>query len=69
MNAYVSLGLLRAPNQPPMKPDLAAARQMIDWLSMLTEKTKGNLSEDEEDFLKLHLSDLKLQYVQRSGSI
>jgi Domain of unknown function (DUF1844). len=69
MNGYVSLGLLRAPHQPPMKPDLAAARQMIDWISMLAEKTKGNLTEDEEDFLQLHLSDLKLKFVQLSRSL
>lgn len=69
MNGYVSLGLLRAPNQPPMKPDLAAARQMIDWIAMLAEKTHGNLSEEEEDFLQVHLSDLKLQFVQLSGRV
>lgn len=69
MNAYVSLGLLRAPHQPPMKPDLAAARQMIDWISMLAEKTQGNLSEEEEEFLQLHLSDLKLKFVQLSRSL
>lgn len=69
MNGYVSLGLLRTPHQPPMKPDLAAARQMIDWISMLAEKTKGNLTEDEEDFLRFHLSDLKLKFVQLSRSL
>src|SRR6267142_7046239 len=49
--AYMSLGMLRNPYQPA-KPtvDVGAARQMIEILTMLQEKTAGNLTPDEEDF-------------------
>lgn len=67
--AYMSLGMLRNPYQPQAKIDPAVARQMIDILQMLQEKTQGNLSAEEEDFLEMHLGELKLAYVQRTKSI
>ena len=54
---------------PQVAADLNAARQLIDILTMLTEKTKGNLTEDESEFVGAHLGELKLAYVQRSKSI
>lgn len=69
LQAYMSLGMLRNPYQPQAQVDLNSARQLIDILNMLAEKTKGNLTEDEIDFLGAHLSELKLAYVQRSKSI
>lgn len=67
--AYMSLGMLRNPYQPQAKIDTVAARQMIDIIVLLHEKTAGNLTPDEEDFLNTHLSELKLAYVQRTKSI
>jgi len=67
--AYMSLGMLRNPYQPQAKIDAGAARQMIDILTLLEEKTAGNLTPDEEDFLQTHLSELKLAYVQRTKSV
>src|SRR5205814_878263 len=67
--AYMSLGMLRNPYQPQAKIDTASARQMIDIIILLHEKTAGNLTPDEEDFLNTHLSELKLAYVQRTKSI
>jgi hypothetical protein len=67
--AYMSLGMLRNPYQPEAKLDPAAARQMIDILTLLQEKTAGNLTPEEEDFLTTHLGELKLAYVQRTKSI
>ena len=69
VQAYMSLGMLRNPYQPQVAADLNAARQLIDILTMLTEKTKGNLTEDESEFVSAHLGELKLAYVQRSKSI
>ena len=66
---YMSLGMLRNPYQPQAKIDVAAARQMIDILTLLNEKTAGNLTADEEDFLTTHLGELKLAYVQRTKTI
>ena len=67
--AYMSLGMLRNPYQPQTKIDPAAARQMIEIITLLTDKTKGNLTPDEHDFLSTHLGELKLAYVQRTKSI
>jgi hypothetical protein len=68
--AYMSLGMLRNPYAPqPPEIDPKAARQMIDILNLLEAKTKGNLTEDEDDFLATHVGELKLAYVQRTKSI
>lgn len=66
---YMSLGMLRDPYRPQAKVDPAAARQMIEILTLLRDKTKGNLTPDEEDFLETHLGELKLAFVQRTKSI
>ncbi len=67
--AYMSLGMLRNPYQPKPAIDPAAARQMIEIITMLKEKTAGNLTQDEEDFLATHLGELKLAFVQRTKTI
>ena len=67
--AYMSLGMLRNPYQPKPTVDAGAARQMIEILTMLKEKTAGNLTPDEDDFLATHLGELKLAFVQRTKSI
>lgn len=67
--AYMFLGMLPHPNQPAGKLEPAAARQMIDILNLLKEKTAGNLTHDEEAFLATHLGQLKLAFVQRTKTI
>jgi len=67
--AYMSLGLLRNPYAAKQAVDAGAARQMIEILSMLKEKTAGNLTPEEEDFLSTHLGELKLAFVQRTKTI
>jgi hypothetical protein len=67
--AYVSLGMLRDPYGQKPKVDVGAARQMIEILTMLKDKTVGNLTPDEDDFLSTHLGELKLAFVQRTKSI
>jgi hypothetical protein len=67
--AYVSLGMLRDPYSQKPKVDVAAARQMIEILNMLKEKTSGNLTQDEDDFLTTHLGELKLAFVQTTKSL
>jgi len=46
------------------KPNLVLARYSIDLLELLNEKTKGNLEEEEERFLKEMLHQLRLKYVE-----
>ena len=67
--AYVALGMLRDPYGQKPKIDVSAARQMIEILTMLKDKTAGNLTPDEDDFLSTHLGELKLAFVQRTKSI
>ena len=68
--AYMSLGMLPNPYQPqPARIDVAAARQMIDILTLLHEKTAGNLTPDEDDFLTTHMGELKLAFVKRTKSV
>ena len=62
--AYMSLGMLPNPYQQQSKPDVGSARQMIDILSLLQDKTQGNLTPDEEDFLSTYLGELKLAFVK-----
>jgi hypothetical protein len=52
-----------APGQSK-QTDLPAAQQMIEVLSMLREKTKGNLDPGEETMLGNALFDLRMRYVE-----
>jgi uncharacterized protein DUF1844 len=62
-NAYSALGLLPdAAGQA--HPDLAIARQMIEWLALLEQKTRGNLSFEESDFLSRAIYELRLAFVE-----
>jgi hypothetical protein len=47
--------------------NLPVAHQTIDILSMLQEKTHGNLTPAEEKFLENLLTDLRLRYVAKAG--
>ena len=48
--------------------NLEAAKQTIDILGILKDKTKGNLSEDEERLLESLLYELRMRYVREKGS-
>ena len=50
-------------------PDLDVARHSIDILSVLQEKTKGNLSLSEDRLLENTLTELRFRYVQVVGEI
>ena len=61
---HVGLGLRPDPISKATAKDLAAARQGIDLLAMLDEKTRGNLTPDEARLLGAILADLRLAYVR-----
>ncbi|NMC68793.1 MAG: DUF1844 domain-containing protein [Myxococcales bacterium] len=63
-NALVSMGLLPRPDTGEKKRDLPSARQTIDILALLQQKTKGNLTGEEERILDTVLYDLRMTYVQ-----
>ena len=66
--AEVQLGLLSfgAPDDKPEEPDLPAARHAIDMLAMLVEKTRGNLSIEEQRLIENSLTELRFRFVQIS---
>ncbi len=61
--AMFSLGLLQIKGEEERKPDLDLARYNIDMLETLEEKTKGNLTPQEQLILKNTLSELRMGYV------
>lgn len=62
--AQIQLGLLRMDENEPARPNLPIARHTIDLLSMLQEKTQGNLSLQEKLLLENTLTDLRFRFVQ-----
>lgn len=64
--AMFQMGLAARPGDPPPAPDLAAAQEMIDLLTMLQGKTKGNLTREEEEILTSGLYELRLAFVELS---
>lgn len=67
-SALVHLGEVPDPSTQKVEKDLPLAKQIIDTLAMLQEKTKGNLDKDEEQLLQTVLYDLRLRFVKASGS-
>ena len=63
-SALVQLGILEEPGTGQKTKNLALAKQTIDVLAMLAEKTKNNLNRDEENILKSILYDLRMLYVK-----
>lgn len=61
--AMVQLGAVPAPGVEAPHPDLDAAKQAIDILAILEEKTRGNLDDAEDKLLKSLLYDLRVAYV------
>ncbi|MFA5553392.1 MAG: DUF1844 domain-containing protein [Phycisphaerae bacterium] len=62
-----ALGVLHFEGQEPKEPDLELAKFNIDILAAIEEKTKGNLSEQEEKVLKNTLSEVRMAYVKMAG--
>ena len=66
-SALVHLGEIAEPTTQQMAKNLPLAKQTIDILGLLQDKTKGNLAEDEENLLNSILYDLRMRYVQALG--
>jgi hypothetical protein len=67
-SALMHLGEAPSPETGTIEENLALARQTIDLVGMLEEKTKGNLTGDEERLIGQILFDLRMRYVERSKS-
>jgi hypothetical protein len=68
MSAMLQLGLMHEERGQP-RIDLLGARQTIDTLTLLAEKTKGNLTPVEENFLQNCLYELRVAYVEVTNAL
>ena len=62
---HMALGLIADPVDQKTRIEIGAARQGIDMLGMLEEKTKGNLDDREKRTLSLLLTQLRMIFVER----
>ena len=64
--AEMQLGLMHFPGAETPEPDLVLARHTIDLMGVLVEKTKGNLSLEEQRMLENSVTELRFRFVQAS---
>jgi hypothetical protein len=64
--AFIHLGELDDPIEKKPQVNLDAARQIIDILEMLKDKTRGNLDQQETQYLEHMLFDLRMRYVEKA---
>ena len=68
MTAMLQLGLMHQQGEQP-RVDIIGARQTIDTLALLAEKTKGNLTYTEENFLQNRLYEVRMAYVEVTNAL
>lgn len=68
MTAMMQLGLMMEQGGTP-QVDLIGARQTIDTLGMISDKTKGNLTPKEQGFLQNCLYELRMAYVEVTNAL
>ncbi len=65
MQAMMALGELPIPGTNQRREDLEQARYLIDTLGLLQQKTQGNLTPEETQFLDNALYELRMRYTQK----
>lgn len=65
-SAFIHMGLVAHPDTGKAEKNLAVARQNIDILSLLEEKTRGNLTDEEGDLITQMLYTLRMRFVAAS---
>jgi hypothetical protein len=68
MTALLQLGAVRQEGEPPAV-DIMGARQTIDSLNILQEKTKGNLAEREQTLLQNVLFELRMAWIEITNAL
>jgi Domain of unknown function (DUF1844) len=68
MTALLQLGAIRQEGEPPAV-DILGARQTIDSLTILQEKTRGNLTEREQNLLQNILFELRMAWIEITNAI
>ncbi|HTT62045.1 MAG TPA: DUF1844 domain-containing protein [Bryobacteraceae bacterium] len=69
LQAEMQLGLMHLGGEEQPPPDLELARHTIDLMAMLQEKTRGNLTLEEQRLLENTLTLLRFRYVQVSDEV
>ena len=67
VSALLHLGVMPDPETNLPSVNIPLARQTIDLVEMLREKTLGNLNDDEQQHIDGILYDLKLRFIQKVG--
>ncbi|HEY2113840.1 MAG TPA: DUF1844 domain-containing protein [Candidatus Angelobacter sp.] len=68
MSALIQMGAIRQDNEPH-RVDIIGARQTIDSLTILQEKTKGNLSDREKTLLQNVLFELRMAFIEITNAV
>jgi hypothetical protein len=68
MQALMQLGGAAEPGQPP-QVDILGARQTIDMLTVIAEKTRGNLSDEEDKLTQSALFELRMGFLEITQAI
>ncbi len=66
-SVLIQLGEIQDPVTQQLTKNLPLAKQTIDLIGMLKEKTKGNLNPEEEKFIEHILYDLRMRYIKAAG--
>ncbi len=68
MSAMLQLGMMHQEGEQP-RIDIVGARQAIDTIGLIAEKTKGNLTAAEQNFLQNSLYELRMAYVEVTNAL
>ena len=66
-SGMISLGKIPSPVTNKIERSLEQAKHSIDILEMLREKTKGNLTPDEDKVLKNAIADLQINFIHEQA--
>lgn len=68
MSALIQMGAIRQDNETP-RVDIIGARQTIDSLAVLQEKTKGNLTDREKTLMQNVLFELRMAFIEITNAV
>ncbi len=68
MSALIQMGAIRQDNEPP-RVDIIGARQTIDSMAVLQEKTKNNLTDREKTLLQNVLFELRMAFIEITNAV
>lgn len=67
MQALAGMGVLPGPGGERIPPNLELSKHFIDMLQLLEDKTKGNLTEQEQKQLDALLYEIRMRYVEMAS--